>query len=216
MPRGRGATRPGRGSVSRDGAHPVNAGQARCVPVHAPKVGVGRLKVKSRRQSLTTTIRPAAGGVSAFETRSTERRHEGPQESHRAQAGAAGKDMPGLRSPLRLAQEMGTRLGRGGLLLAALQVSQSAVGRQAPTLTDNTLRADGPRPDAAGLPGDTGARGSRGRIRLRGASGCGRQPPLPETARDYSVTGWRRRRTSGFGNRRAIVTAWKVSAMRGN
>lgn len=187
MPRGRGATRPGRGSVSRDGAHPVNAGQARCVLVHAPKVGVGRLKVKSRRQSPTTTIRPAAGGVTASETRSTERRHEEPQEPHRAQAGAAGKDMPGLRSPLRLAQEMGTRLGRGGLLLATLQASQGA-----------------------------GAGNSRGRIRFRGASGCGQRHPSPATARDYSVTGWRRRRTSGFGNRRAIVTAWKVSAMRGN
>ena len=45
MPRGRGATRPDRGSVSRDGIHPIEKnGEAR--RKHAAKVGVLGMKVK--------------------------------------------------------------------------------------------------------------------------------------------------------------------------
>src|SRR6185312_3115254 len=45
MPRGRGATRPGRGSVSRDGANPIEE-NGEALREHAAKVGIPELKVK--------------------------------------------------------------------------------------------------------------------------------------------------------------------------
>jgi hypothetical protein len=60
MPRGRGATRPGRGSDARDGAHPVNSQKVAVVHAHATDVGLRRSKVKLRKQAAATCHNAAA------------------------------------------------------------------------------------------------------------------------------------------------------------
>jgi hypothetical protein len=54
MPRGRGATRPGRGSDARDGAHPVKRQKVAVVHAHATDVGLCGRKVKLTIQSAAT------------------------------------------------------------------------------------------------------------------------------------------------------------------
>lgn len=54
MPRGRGATRPSRGSDARDGAHPVKRQKVAVVHAHATDVGLCGRKVKLTIQSAAT------------------------------------------------------------------------------------------------------------------------------------------------------------------